>query len=153
MSAVNHNEREQRNRLLDAFAEKFSEEALVMDKYFSLIASSRRADTPEQVQAALNHPKFSLENPNKARALLGAFSRNVPHFHAANGQGYRFLADKVMEIDGFNPQVAARLVQAFNLYNKLEAKRRELMRQELQRIAAKEGLSKDVAEVVGKVLA
>ena len=153
LSAVNHNEREQRNRLLDAFAEKFSEEALVMDKYFSLIASSRRADTPEQVQAALNHPKFSLENPNKARALLGAFSRNVPHFHAANGQGYRFLADKVMEIDGFNPQVAARLVQAFNLYNKLEAKRRELMRQELQRIAAKEGLSKDVAEVVGKVLA
>ena len=153
LSAVNHNEREQRNRLLNAFAEKFSEEALVMDKYFSLIASSRRADTPAQVQAALKHPKFSLENPNKARALLGAFSRNVPHFHAENGQGYRFLADKVMEIDGFNPQVASRLVQAFNLCNKLEVKRRELMRQELQRIAAKEGLSKDVAEVVGKVLA
>ena len=105
------------------------------------------------MQAALKHPKFSLENPNKARALLGAFSRNVPHFHAENGQGYRFLADKVMEIDGFNPQVASRLVQAFNLCNKLEVKRRELMRQELQRIAAKEGLSKDVAEVVGKVLA
>ena len=124
-----------------------------MDKYFSLIASSRRSDTPDQVKAALNHPRFSLENPNKARALLGTFSRNVPHFHAAGGQGYRFLADKVMEIDGFNPQVAARLVQAFNICKRLEPQRQALMRDELQRIAAKEGLSKDVAEVVGKVLA
>ncbi len=153
LSAANHNPSHLRNRLLDAFAEKFADEALVMDKYFSLIASSRRDDTPAQVLVALNHPGFNLENPNKARALLGAFSRNVPHFHAADGQGYRFLADKVMEIDGFNPQVAARLVQAFNICNRLEPQRRARMRAELERIAAKEGLSKDVAEVAGKILA
>ena len=153
LSALNHSDSEQRNRLLTAFAEKFRDEALVMDKYFTLIAASRRADTPAQVQAALNHPQFSLENPNKARALLGAFSRNVPHFHAADGSGYRFLADKVMEIDAFNPQVAARLVQAFNLCHKLEPQRRTLMQAQLTRIAAQTGLSKDVHEIVEKILA
>ena len=100
----------------------------------------------------MQHPKFSLENPNKARSLIGSFSRNVPHFHAEDGSGYRFIADKVIEIDRFNPQVAARLVQAFNLCNKLEPQRKNLVKQELQRIRAQEGLSKDVGEIVGKIL-
>ncbi len=153
LSAINHNESGKRNELLEQFAEKFRDDALVMDKYFALIASSRRTDTPAQVQAALNHPAFSLENPNKARSLLGAFSRNVPHFHAESGAGYAFIADKVMEIDHFNPQVASRLVQAFNLCNKLEPHRKSLMQAQLQRIQAQSGLSKDVAEIVGKILA
>ncbi|WP_373813297.1 aminopeptidase N [Neisseria dentiae] len=152
LSAVNHNESNKRNEMLEQFAEKFRNDALVMDKYFTLTASSRRADTPAQVQAALNHPAFSLENPNKARSLLGAFSRNVPHFHAESGAGYAFIADKVMEIDRFNPQVASRLVQAFNLCNKLEPHRKDLMQAQLQRIQAQSGLSKDVAEIVGKIL-
>ncbi|WP_240637473.1 aminopeptidase N, partial [Neisseria meningitidis] len=120
LSAVNGNESDTRNRLLAQFADKFSDDALVMDKYFALVGSSRRSDTLQQVQTALQHPKFSLENPNKARSLIGSFSRNVPHFHVEDGSGYRFIADKVIEIDRFNPQVAARLVQAFNLCNKLE---------------------------------
>ena len=152
LSAVNGNESDTRNRLLAQFADKFSDDALVMDKYFALIGSSRRSDTLQQVQTALQHPKFSLENPNKARSLIGSFSRNVPHFHAQDGSGYRFIADKVIEIDRFNPQVAARLVQAFNLCNKLEPHRRNLVKQELQRIRAQEGLSKDVGEIVGKIL-
>ena len=152
LSAVNGNESDTRNRLLAQFADKFSDDALVMDKYFSLIGSSRRSDTLQQVQTALQHPKFSIENPNKARSLIGSFSRNVPHFHAENGSGYRFIADKVIEIDRFNPQVAARLVQAFNLCNKLEPHRKNLVKQELQRIWAQEGLSKDVGEIVGKIL-
>ena len=152
LSAVNGNESDTRNRLLAQFADKFSDDALVMDKYFSLIGSSRRSDTLQQVQTALQHPKFSLENPNKARSLIGSFSRNVPHFHAEDGSGYRFIADKVIEIDRFNPQVAARLVQAFNLCNKLEPHRKNLVKQELQRIRAQEGLSKDVGEIVGKIL-
>ena len=152
LSAVNGNESDTRNRLLAQFADKFSDDALVMDKYFSLIGSSRRSDTLQQVQTALQHPKFSLENPNKARSLIGSFSRNVPHFHAEDGSGYRFIADKVIEIDRFNPQVAARLVQAFNLCNKLEPHRKNLAKQELQRIRAQEGLSKDVGEIVGKIL-
>ena len=152
LSAVNGNESDTRNRLLAQFADKFSDDALVMDKYFALVGSSRRSDTLQQVQTALQHPKFSLENPNKARSLIGSFSRNVPHFHAQDGSGYRFIADKVIEIDRFNPQVAARLVQAFNLCNKLEPHRKNLVKQELQRIRAQEGLSKDVGEIVGKIL-
>ena len=152
LSAVNGNESDTRNRLLVQFADKFSDDALVMDKYFALVGLSRRSDTLQQVQTALQHPKFSLENPNKARSLIGSFSRNVPHFHAEDGSGYRFIADKVIEIDRFNPQVAARLVQAFNLCNKLEPHRRNLVKQELQRIRAQEGLSKDVGEIVGKIL-
>ena len=152
LSAVNGNESDTRNRLLAQFADKFSDDALVMDKYFALVGSSRRSDTLQQVQTALQNPKFSLENPNKARSLIGSFSRNVPHFHAEDGSGYRFIADKVIEIDRFNPQVAARLVQAFNLCNKLEPYRKNLVKQELQRIRAQEGLSKDVGEIVGKIL-
>ena len=152
LSAVNGNESDTRNRLLAQFADKFSDDALVMDKYFALVGSSRRSDTLQQVQTALQHPKFSLENPNKARSLIGSFSRNVPHFHAEDGSGYRFIADKVIEIDRFNPQVAARLVQAFNLCNKLEPHRKNLVKQELQRIRAQEGLSKDVGEIIGKIL-
>ena len=152
LSAVNGNESDTRNRLLAQFADKFSDDALVMDKYFALVSLSRRSDTLQQVQTALQHPKFSLENPNKARSLIGSFSRNVPHFHAEDGSGYRFIADKVIEIDRFNPQVAARLVQAFNLCNKLEPHRKNLVKQELQRIRAQEGLSKDVGEIVGKIL-
>ena len=152
LSAVNGNESDTRNRLLAQFADKFSDDALVMDKYFALVGSSRRSDTLQQVQTALQHPKFSLENPNKARSLIGSFSRNVPHFHAEDGSGYRFIAGKVIEIDRFNPQVAARLVQAFNLCNKREPHRKNLVKQELQRIRAQEGLSKDVGEIVGKIL-
>ena len=152
LSAVNGNESDTRNRLLAQFADKFSDDALVMDKYFALVGSSRRSDTLQQVQTALQHPKFSLENPNKARSLIGSFSRNVPHFHAEDGSGYRFIADKVIEIDRFNPQVAARLVQVFNLCDKLEPHRKNLVKQELQRIWAQEGLSKDVGEIVGKIL-
>ena len=110
-----------------AVCRQVSDDALVMDKYFALVGLSRRSDTLQQVQTALQHPKFSLENPNKARSLIGSFSRNVPHFHAEDGSGYRFIADKVIEIDRFNPQVAARLVQAFNLCNKLEPHRKNLV--------------------------
>ncbi|WP_338809598.1 aminopeptidase N [Neisseria leonii] len=152
LQAVNHSSSEKRNQLLARFAEKFVGEALVMDKYFSLIAASHRADTPQQVAAALRHPAFSLKNPNKARSLLGAFSRNIPHFHAADGSGYAFLADRIIEIDGFNPQTAARLVQAFNICEYLAAGPRALMRAQVARIAAGSGLSKDVGEIVAKIL-
>lgn len=153
LCAVNHSNNPKRDVLLAKFAEKFADDALVMDKYFTLIASSLRSDTPAQVRAALQHPKFSLENPNKSRALLGTFSRNVPHFHAEDGLGYRFIADKVIEIDRFNPQVAARLVQAFTLCRRLEPVRRALMERELARIRSQSGLSKDTAELVDKILA
>ena len=152
LSAINHNERPERNRLLEQFAAKFHSDDLVMCKYFSLIAASHRADTPAQVAAALEHPAFSLENPNKARALLGSFSRNVPHFHAKDGSGYAFLAGQIGCIDRFNPQIAARLAQAFNICAQLEPQRRSLMRAELQKLAENPALSKDGGEIIGKIL-
>lgn len=153
LNTINHLEDEGRNTLLNRFAQRYADDALVMDKYFILIGASCRHDTLEQTKAALKHPKFSLENPNKARSLLGSFSRNVLHFHAEDGSGYQFIAAKVMEIDRFNPQVASRLVQAFNICHKLEPHRRALMIEQLKQIQMQEGLSKDVSEIVGKVLA
>ena len=152
LNAVNHIGRPERDRLLAQFAEKFADDPLVMDKYFALIASCRRADTPQQIQAALQHPAFNLQNPNKARALLGTFSRNVPHFHAADGSGYRFLADKILEADRFNPSLAARLANAFNICRRLEPVRRNLMAEQLRRINGTEGLSGETGEIVGKIL-
>ena len=152
LTAVNHNESPRRNELLARFAAKFDDQALVMDKYFMLIASSRRSDTLAQVQAALTHPRFDIANPNKVRALIGTFARNVPHFHAADGSGYRFVADKIREINVFNPQIAAGLARSFNLMQRVEPQRQALMRQELQALADMPDLSKDVREIVEKIL-
>ncbi|MBP6344924.1 MAG: aminopeptidase N [Neisseriaceae bacterium] len=152
LRAVNDSEYPERFKLLDQFVARFKDDALVMDKYFSLIGSSLGEGTLSHVEAALSHPQFSLENPNKARALLGSFARNMKHFHAADGSGYAFVAQKVMEVDAFNPQVAARLVQAFNVMNKLTADRQRLMREQLNAIMAVPTLSKDVTELVGKIL-
>ena len=152
LTAVNHNESQRRNELLARFAAKFDDQALVMDKYFMLIASSRRSDTLAQVQAALTHPRFDIVNPNKVRALIGTFARNVPHFHAADGSGYRFVADKIREINAFNPQIAAGLARSFNLMQRIEPQRQALMRQQLQALADMPDLSKDVREIVEKIL-
>ena len=153
LSAINSNPSPLRDELLERFAAKFRSDDLVMGKYFSLIASSRRADTPAQIQAALQHPAFDLQNPNKARALLNTFTRNIPHFHAADGSGYRFIAGKIEEIDRFNPQVASRLVQAFNICRSLEPQRRALVLDILQQLAKIPDLSKDSGEIVEKILA
>ena len=152
LSSINNNPSNKRNLLLTRFAEKFDNQALVMDKYFTLIASSRRSDVLAQVQAALLHPRFALDNPNKVRALLGTFTRNVPHFHAADGSGYAFIAQKIREIDSFNPQAASGLARAFNLCKRLEPTRQTFMRNELIKLAAWEKLSKNTREIVEKIL-
>ncbi|GHD71945.1 aminopeptidase N [Vogesella fluminis] len=135
-----------------AFAERWQDNALVMDKYFSLLASSQLPCTLDHVKAAMTHPAFTLKNPNKARALLGSFGRNMLHFHAADGSGYQFLAGQIMLLDDINPQVASRLVTAFNRRRKLEPQRQQLMTSVLQQILAKPGLSNDVFEIVSKNL-
>lgn len=152
LCAINHHSSPKRNQLLQQFAEKFHDQDLVMDKYFTLIANSHRADTLEQVKAALNHPAFNLQNPNKARSLLNTFAQNVPHFHDESGCGYAFIADKIREINSFNPQVASRLTQTFEICKRLEPKRQALMRHELEKLAALPELSKDVRELVEKIL-
>jgi aminopeptidase N len=149
--ALRDRDSDERTECLEGFSEHWQRDPLVMDKYFALLASSQIPCTLDHVREALNHPAFSLKNPNKARALIGSFGRNMLLFHAADGSGYRFIADQVLVIDRFNPQVASRLVQLFNRWKKLEPLRRALMKAELERLAASE-LSKDVYEIVSKNL-
>lgn len=101
----------------------------------------------------MDHPAFSIQNPNKVRALIGVFSTlNPTGFHAANGSGYTFHADRVIELDGINPQIAARMASAFNRWKRYDEDRKMLMKTELQRIASAPGLSGDVAEIVSNAL-
>ncbi|WP_273432746.1 aminopeptidase N [Chitinibacter tainanensis] len=135
------------------FAQQWHDDALVMDKWFALQATSRRPGALNRVQSLLAHPAFSLKNPNKVRALLTSFcSLNLQHFHAADGYAYAFAADKIIELDAINPQVAARLAGSFNRWTKVEPQRQSLMKQELERIRAHEGLSSDTYEIVSKAL-
>ncbi len=144
----------QRQAALEAFYEKWRGDPLVVDKWFSIQATSRLPGTLERVQELLRHPAFNLRNPNRVRALIGAFCQGNPaHFHRADGAGYRFLAERVLELDPLNPQVAARLVIPLTRWRRFDAQRQRLMRQELERIRAAEPLSRDLLEVVSKALA
>jgi aminopeptidase N len=143
----------ERDAALAAFHARWRGEALVLDKWFTLQATSRALGTAEHVRALWGHPDFSLSNPNRARALLGAFAMaNFAGFHAADGAGYRVVADAVIELDGTNPQVASRIARSLNQWKRLEPRRSVLMKAELQRVAAKP-VSKDVYEVVSSALA
>ncbi len=149
--ALNHASDNERMNILNQFAEKYIDDALVMDKYFSLIGSSFAADTLQQVKNAMNHPAFSLENPNKVRALIGSFSRNTPHFHAEDGSGYEFLSNQIIALDKFNPQISARLAQAFNNKALYDIQRQQLIDKQLQRILSSQP-SKDIEEIINKIL-
>jgi aminopeptidase N len=141
-------------KALAEFEQRWADDPLVMDKWFTLQAMVPGPETPANVRRLLGHPAFSIRNPNKVRALLGAFSMaNPTGFHAGDGAGYALLADQVVELDGINPQIAARTVSAFNAWKRYDANRQSLMRQSLQRISQVDGLSGDVAEIVGNALA
>jgi aminopeptidase N len=143
-----------RKPALAAFYEQWKDEALVVDKWLQVQAASRLPGTVERVRELLAHPAFDLRNPNKVYALVRSFvGANPKHFHAADGSGYRLAADIVIKLDEINPQVAARIARAFDRWRRCEARRQKLARLELERIAAKPGLSKDVAEIVGNALA
>jgi aminopeptidase N len=138
---------------LAAFEKRWSGDALVMDKWFVMQAVSPHHETVEQVRALMEHPEFSLLNPNKVRALVGAFAMlNPTGFHEPRGRGYRFLADQVIRLNTTNPQMAARMVSSFNRWPRYDQARRALMRAELERIAAVDDLSPDVFEIVSNAL-
>jgi aminopeptidase N len=145
---------EPRERALERFYERWRDDPLVLDKWFSVQALSRRPDAIEQVLALAEHSDFSLKNPNRVRSLVGVFcSGNHVHFHRADGAGYRFLAEMVIGLDPMNPQVAARMVSLFNQWRRFDPDRQGLMRAELARIQSQPSLSKDVIEIVGRALA
>jgi aminopeptidase N len=138
---------------LSSFEAKWKADALVMDKWFIMQAIKPGSRTVETVRKLMDHPAFSIQNPNKVRSLIGVFSMmNPTGFHAADGSGYRFHADRVIELDAINPQIAARMAGAFNRWKRYDEGRKLLMQKELQRIASVVNLSGDVAEIVNNAL-
>jgi aminopeptidase N len=142
----------ERQAALDSFYERFHGDPLVLDKWFALQAAAQRGDTVDRVEALARHPDFTMANPYRLRALAGNFGANHWAFHSPDGRGYAFLTEMILAADALNPQVAARLVPPFGRWRRFEAKRAELMRQSLEKIVAKPGLSKDVFEQASKSL-
>jgi len=143
----------EREEVLTSFHERWRHDPLVLDKWFSTQALSSLPDTLDHVLALSRHPDFTLANPNRARSLIGAFcSGNQVRFHRADGAGYRFLADAVLELDASNPQLASRLVSIFTPWRRFDEGRQAHLRTELERIAAPPKLSKDVFEIVERCL-
>ena len=142
----------ERERVLGDFYERWRSESLVLDQWLQVQAASRLNDA-EAVRRLEGHPAFDAANPNKLRALYGAFGgRNNRNFHAADGGGYDFLAGALAELDARNPQMAARLLTPLTRWRKFDPNRQSLMRSALEQIKARDKLSKDVFEVVTKSL-
>lgn len=152
LAALCHCDIPERRELLNNFYEKWKDDVLVMDKWLILQASSSLPSTLASVQALMSHPAFSISNPNKVRSLIGTFGGNHLSFHNPNGEGYRFLADQILDLDSRNPQIASRLTTPFSTWKRYDMTRQELMKEQLQRIADKKGLSGDVFEMVRKSL-
>ncbi|WP_443018907.1 aminopeptidase N [Sphingomonas sp.] len=143
---------DEREAALDIFYNRYSDNALVLDKWFQVQALSSRDDTLATVEMLARHRDFTLANPNRARALVGAFGVNQRAFHAAGGGGYRFLADQLIALDRLNPQTAAKLLPPLGRWRRFDTQRAGLMRAELDRILATPGLSKDMFEQASKSL-
>ena len=142
-----------RDKWLDWFEERWKDDPLVLDKWFSLQATSRQPSAIHSVRTLVRHRAFDIENPNRVRALIGAFCHgNQRRFHDASGEGYILLSSYVLAIDAFNPQTAARLLGAASHWRRLDPDRRALLRAELEHVRAAPGLSKDCYEVVAKLL-
>jgi aminopeptidase N len=140
------------DQALQRFYRRWKDEALVMNKWFALQAISPSPETLTRIGELAKHPLFSIKNPNRVRAVYGAFAHgNQVRFNDASGEGYELIASAAIEIDGFNPQIASRLVSAFESWRIFEPKRRALAFAALQRILAKKNISPDVLEIASKL--
>jgi aminopeptidase N len=142
-----------RDKAIADFYEKWRNNPLVLDKWFSVQARSGAPDTLERVKTLTKHPDFDIRNPNRLRSLIGAFSGNAAVFHEKSGAGYKLFADIIIEVDPINPQIAARLLTALGTWRRFDSHRQELMRAELQRIHDIENLSHNSFEMASKSLA
>lgn len=153
LTLLAHSAAPERDGALEAFHARYRGNALVLDKWFTTQAVSFRDDTVDAVMALARHPDFTLANPNRVRALVGAFAANQRAFHDPSGRGYAFLADTLIALDRLNPQTAARLVPPLGRWRRFDAARAALMKAQLERIVATPGLSRDVFEQASKSLA
>ncbi len=141
-----------RDRALAHFHDRFASDPLVLDKWLSLQAGSPLPDTAATVRALMAHPAFDMKNPNRFRALIGAFAANHLRFHAANGEGYALVGDAVRRLDALNPQGAARMAAAFENWRRYDEGRQALMRAELEACLAMPERSSNLFEVASKML-
>jgi aminopeptidase N len=147
-------DRPERAAALDDFYKRYAADPLIIDKWLTLQAAIPEPATLDRVKALTKHPAFSVANPNRVRALIGAFAQvNHTQFNRADGAGYDFVADFVLELDPKNPQVAARLIGAFRSWRALEANRCARAEAILRRVAAAPALSPDVHDIVARTLA
>lgn len=137
---------------LEDFYNKYKNDTLVMNKYFSILAASSRVGTLDRVMALQNDEVYDEKIPNLVRSLIGVFARNYRHFHSKDGLGYKFVADKIIEIDKINPQIASGLGGAFKIYEKMNEKNKIMMKVELERVVSTHSLSKNVFEIISKIL-
>ena len=153
LTYIVNSESEYKAKALQRFYQQWQHEPLVINQWFQVQAMCRLAGTLETVQGLMSHPAFDIRNPNKVRALIGAFcAQNGVNFHREDGAGYRFLADQVLVLNRSNPQIASRLLVPLTKWRKYLPAAQQLMRAELQRVLAEPELSSDVYEVVSKSL-
>ncbi|MEE4254878.1 MAG: aminopeptidase N, partial [Desulfuromusa sp.] len=141
----------ERQGIIEDFYQQWQQHPLLLDKWFSIQALSHRSDTFTAVKNLLQHSAFTLKNPNRTRALLGAFYQNLAVFHRLDGAGYQLLIEQIIQLDQRNPQVAARMAAPLTRWKRLEPKRRELLKQQILRLQQME-LSKDLYEIINKSL-
>ncbi len=153
LSILSQHDVAERQQVLDDFYNKWKHDRQVVEKWFAIQAASPLPGALTRVQALMQHPAFSIKNPNLVRSLIGRFCATNPvNFHLLDGSGYRFLAEQVLVLDELNPQIAARLLQNLSRWRRFDQTRQLLMREQLERIAEHQGLSKDVYEIAGRSL-
>ncbi|MDD9901496.1 MAG: DUF3458 domain-containing protein, partial [Alphaproteobacteria bacterium] len=142
-----------REEAFSTFYADWKDDPLVLDKWFMLQAISDRTDAPEIVEKLSSHPDFTYKNPNRLRALFGAFGAgNQKWFHRKDGAGYKLLADTIIKVNTINPSTAARLLTPLRQWRRFDAVRKGLMEAELKRILSQKDISNDVYEIVTKSL-
>ena len=154
LETLAQHDRPERAAVLDDFYRRYADDPLIIDKWLALQAIIPEPATLDRVRALTRHPAFSMANPNRVRALIGAFAQaNHTQFNRLDGLGYDFVADVLLELDPKNPQVAARIMGAFRSWRALEARRRERAEATLRRVAATPNLSPDLHDIVARTLA
>jgi aminopeptidase N len=154
LTALVRNDAARANDALRLYRQRFDGDALTLDKWFMLQATVPAHATLERVQALESDPAFTLANPNRVHALLGAFARANPvAFHRPDGAGYRYFSDKLAEIDARNPQLSARLAKAFEDWTRLEPERRALAEAALRALLERGRHSPDLTEILTRMLA
>ena len=142
-----HHQNSIRDQIVMDFYRQWQDTALVVDKWFSAQASTYAENALQSILPLFEHEAYTLHNPNRARSLLGALIANSSAFHQADGEGYRFVADRIIELDAINPQVAARMANAFVHWKRLIPAQGELMKIQIERMLICD-LSNDLFELL-----